>query len=88
MQSGQIWNDAMKRFRMSTLMLLIVIAALCVALVLQNRRAARLEAELEARLVDPFRDVELIKPRNADSNTTGQRNWVVETSKVKEGNRK
>jgi type II secretory pathway pseudopilin PulG len=40
----------MKRFRLSTLMLLIVIAALGVALVVQQRRAARREAELQARL--------------------------------------
>ncbi len=38
----------MKRFRLSTLKLLIVIAALCVALVVQERRAARREAELLA----------------------------------------
>jgi hypothetical protein len=36
----------MKRFRLSTLMLLIVIAALCVALLVQPDRAARREAEL------------------------------------------
>jgi hypothetical protein len=42
----------MKRFRLSTLMLLIVIAALSIALVVQQQRAARREAELEARLAD------------------------------------
>ena len=40
----------MKRFRLSTLMLLIVIAALSLALVVQQRRAARRETELKARL--------------------------------------
>jgi hypothetical protein len=40
----------MRRFRLSTLMLLIVIAALCIALVVQQRRAARREAELEGEL--------------------------------------
>jgi hypothetical protein len=40
----------MKRFRLSTLMLLIVIAALVVALVVQDRRAARREAELRSKL--------------------------------------
>jgi hypothetical protein len=40
----------MKRFRLSTLMLLIVIAALSIALVVQHRRAARREAELQARI--------------------------------------
>jgi hypothetical protein len=40
----------MRRFRLSTLMLLVVITALGVALVVQERRAARREAELQARL--------------------------------------
>jgi hypothetical protein len=41
----------MKRFRLSTLLLLVVIAALSLALVTQERRAAQREAELEFRLV-------------------------------------
>ena len=40
----------MKRFRLSTLMLLIVIAALGVGLAVREHRAARREAELQARL--------------------------------------
>jgi colicin import membrane protein len=44
----------MKRFRLSTLMLLIVIAALGTALVMQQRRAARREAELQARLAQSW----------------------------------
>jgi hypothetical protein len=40
----------MRRFRLSTLMLLIAIAALGVALVVKQRRAARREAELRDRL--------------------------------------
>jgi hypothetical protein len=40
----------MRRFRLSTLMLLIVIAALGVALVMQHRR----EAELQARLAQSW----------------------------------
>ena len=44
----------MKRIRLSTLMLLIVIAALGVALVVQERRAARRETEL--RLEMAFRE--------------------------------
>jgi hypothetical protein len=40
----------MKRFRLSTLMLLIVIAALGTALVVQHRQAARREAELRAKI--------------------------------------
>ena len=42
----------MRRIRLSTLMLLIVIAALSVALMEQRRRAARREALLEARLAE------------------------------------
>jgi hypothetical protein len=41
----------MKRFRLSTLLLLIVIAALSLALVVQERRAARREADLQFRYV-------------------------------------
>jgi len=41
----------MKRFRLNTLLLLVVIAALSLALVMQERRAARREAELQFRLV-------------------------------------
>lgn len=37
----------MRRFRLSTLMLLIVIAALIVALAVQHHRAARREVELQ-----------------------------------------
>ena len=44
----------MKRVRLSTLMLLIVIAALGVALVVQQRRAARREADLQARLAQSW----------------------------------
>ncbi len=40
---------AMRRFRPSMLMLLVVSAALCVALVVQHDRAARREAGLQAR---------------------------------------
>jgi hypothetical protein len=40
----------MRRIRLSTLVLLIVIAALCVGLIEQDRRAARREAELKAQL--------------------------------------
>jgi hypothetical protein len=39
----------MKRFRLSTLMLLIVIAALGVGLIVQHDRASRREAKLQAR---------------------------------------
>jgi hypothetical protein len=40
----------MKRFRLSTLMLLIVIIGLGIGLMIQHHRAARSAAELQARL--------------------------------------
>ena len=40
----------MRRIRLSTLTLLIVIAALCAGLIVQDRRAARRETELKAKL--------------------------------------
>jgi hypothetical protein len=40
----------MKRFRLSTLLLLVVVVALCFGLGVQERRAARREAELRARI--------------------------------------
>ena len=40
----------MKRFRLSSLMTTIVIAALCICLAVQHQRAARREAALQARL--------------------------------------
>jgi hypothetical protein len=40
----------MKRFRLSTLMLLILIAAFGIALVVQHQRASRREAEFQSRL--------------------------------------
>jgi hypothetical protein len=42
----------MKRFRLSTLMLLIVIAALSITLMVQERRAARREVQLQAEIAD------------------------------------
>jgi hypothetical protein len=45
----------MRRFRLSTLMLLIVLAALGIALVVHYRRAARREVELQARLAEENR---------------------------------
>jgi hypothetical protein len=42
--------SAMKRIRLSTVLLLIVVVALCTALVVRERQVAREEAELKARL--------------------------------------
>jgi hypothetical protein len=44
----------MKRLRLSTLMLLIVIAALSTALVVQHIRASRREAESQSRLAQSW----------------------------------
>jgi hypothetical protein len=40
----------MKRLRLATLLLLVIIAALIMALVVQDRRAARHEAELNTKI--------------------------------------
>ena len=40
----------MERFRLNTLMLLIVITALCVGIVVERDRAVRARAQLQARL--------------------------------------
>jgi hypothetical protein len=45
-QSCPIREDGMRRIRLSTLMLLIVIAALVVALVMERNRSARLERQI------------------------------------------
>ena len=52
----------MRRFRLSTLMLLIAIAACCIALVVQYRRAARREAEWKAQ----FTRLWQYRPLNAE----------------------
>jgi 50S ribosomal subunit-associated GTPase HflX len=44
----------MKRIRLSTLMLLVVIAAMGLTLTIQHRRAARREADLQARLAQSW----------------------------------
>ena len=50
----------MKRFRLSTLMLLIVITALIVALVVQHHQAARREVELQREFVRKAYGVEKV----------------------------
>jgi hypothetical protein len=55
-------DNAMRRIRPSTLMLLIVIAALGIGLIVQDRRAARREAELNARLAQRGEFIERIMP--------------------------
>ena len=42
----------MKRFRLGTLLLLVAIAALGIAMVVQQRRAARREAEFRAQMTE------------------------------------
>src|SRR5262249_7576457 len=42
----------MRRFRLSTLLLLVVIVALVIALVVRERRAARREAKLQAEIAN------------------------------------
>jgi hypothetical protein len=79
----------MRRFRLSTLMLLIVIAALSTALVVQHYRAARREAELQRRLEVQAHKYE-IELRYAGLDAATRRPAVVETpgTKAKEGDEK
>jgi hypothetical protein len=76
----------MKRFRLSTLLLLIAISALGVALVVQQQRAARREAELQRRLDVQARKYE-IELRYAELDAPSRRPSVVETAgaKAREG---
>ena len=50
MESDWVGPHTMKRFRLSTVMLVVVIASLCFALVVQQNRAARREALLQAEI--------------------------------------
>jgi hypothetical protein len=88
----------MKRFRLSTLMLLIVIAALCVATVVQQIGAARRDAELrgqasrrEAELQDRLvlQEIEHIIKLNAKEAEleAARRHSAVESKGVKEGDK-
>ncbi len=61
------------RFRISTLMLLIVILALCIALGIQGRRAAHREAELQRQAAD--REAEL-KAKIAEMEQDDATRWV------------
>jgi hypothetical protein len=79
----------MRRFRLSTLLLLIVIAALSTALVVQERRAACREADLQRRLEVQAQRYE-IELRYAELDAATRRPSVVETAgaKAKEGDEK
>ena len=55
----------MRRFRLSTLLLLIVIASLSIALAVQQRRGSRREAELQGRLALSWPVYQKQQQRNA-----------------------
>jgi hypothetical protein len=55
----------MRRFRLGTLMLLVVIAALVTALVVQHDRASRRIAELEATAAPTFEALEMIDEKQS-----------------------
>jgi hypothetical protein len=65
-------GNAMKRFRLRTLMLLIVIAALCMGLAVQHRRAARREAQLNAELANKNRELAAMRVRSTNYISIGQ----------------
>lgn len=72
----------MRRIRLSTLMLLIVIAALVVALVMERQRSARLEKRLPKYMTSKMKFVPLAK---AAAKPGGGRPPVVGIRKLKEG---
>jgi hypothetical protein len=78
-------EDAMRRFRLGTLMLLIVIAALSIALALQHYRAARREAGLQ-------RDIALLNGEISELQRLHEaalKHWLsaVERAKAERGRR-
>jgi hypothetical protein len=78
----------MTRFRLSTLLLLIVIAALSIALVVQQRRATRREAELQARLeLQTRRYVMELKAKEVELRVA-RRHSAVGAKEVEEGDKK
>ncbi len=78
----------MRRFRLSTLMLLIAIAALSVALIMKQQRAARREAELRAGLdLQNYRHRLMISARDATLKSM-ERRAASEKAGVKEGDGK
>ena len=85
----------MKRFRLGTLLLLIAIATLVIAMVVQQRRAARREAELRVQmtekdaLVDWYRayDTELKERLKYWARRSADRRAADEGTGKKEGSR-
>jgi hypothetical protein len=62
----------MKRFRLRTLMLLVVIAALCMGLFVQHRRAARREGQLLAEMATKNRELAAMRFNYINSISIGQ----------------
>ncbi len=76
----------MRRFRLSTLLLLIVIAALCIALVVQQHRAARREVEVERDVLIKYGLMgKASKGREVAKQEADRLRSVVESAKAKEG---
>jgi hypothetical protein len=76
----------MKRFRLSTLMLLIVIAALGVALVMERNRSARLEKQLPKYVL--YKATAISTAKTVGKAEGGRRPVGVEKSETKEGAKK
>jgi hypothetical protein len=79
----------MRRFRLSTLMMMIVIAALCIALVVQQDRAARREVELQLEFAKkPYGVQKVSKGREVAREEAARLRSVVEATEAKEGDEK
>ena len=84
MLSGKV--TVMKRMRLSTLMLLIVIAALCIALMVQQHRAARREVEVEREVLIKYGLMGKTSNRREVAKREADRHRpVVESAKAREG---
>jgi hypothetical protein len=77
----------MKRFRLSTVMLLTVIAALCVAMAVQNRQAVLRERELQLRM--ELLSQELAANRDLQAgNAAKVQAWEAQQTEMKKDDRK
>jgi hypothetical protein len=76
----------MTRFRLSTLLLLIVIAALCIALVVQQHRADRREVEVKREVLERYGLMgKASKGRGVAKQEADRLRSVVESAKAREG---
>jgi hypothetical protein len=74
----------MKRIRLSTLLLLIVITALCLALVVQQERASRRENQIRAELKRSQYDLNTARKYVADMHLIRNKRMQVDVTNKQE----